>query len=206
MSHYTVEVWADWARGHLSQELSTRMNEHLREACSDCRTAQDLWSQIAVVAGRELDYEPPEPVLRHARALFAQHRIDSLLNRPVRVAELLFDSWRSPRPEGVRSLQPSTRHLNYKAGSYFIDVRIEERTGSETAAVVGQLMRHPEATRLSLEGLSVILTSGRTTLAETRTNRFGEFVFEMDPDVENHLAIGVGDEFAVVVPLGRRES
>ena len=56
----------------------------------------------------------------------------------------------------------------------------------------------------SLEGLPVVLTSGRTTLAETTTNQFGEFMFEMDSERENHLAIAVGDEFALVVPLGRR--
>jgi len=160
-----------------------------------------MWEGVREVARRELTYEPPRSVLQSAVALFERYAPARWPDGSTRLAELVFDSFRAPLPEGVRSLERATRHLSYKAGSFFIDVRIEEASAAGLASVVGQVMHHPDASAMSLEGLTVVLTSNRSTMAETRTNRFGEFVFEMDTHRENHLAIGVGDEFAVVLPL-----
>lgn len=207
MSHYPDEVWTDWARGTAAPAVRDEIRDHIASGCDECHYALETWEAVAAAARRERDYEPPAGVLQNAVALYARFAAvrPGVLDRSTRLAELVFDSFRNPLPAGVRSLERATRHLSYKAGSFFIDVRIEEPAASGLASVVGQLMHHPDASRLSLEGLVVVLTSGRATLAETTTNRFGEFVFEMDTQKENHLAIGVGDEFAVVVPLsGRR--
>lgn len=160
-----------------------------------------MWEGVRELCRRELEYDPPPSVLQSAIALFEHYGPARWPEGSPRLAELIFDSFRNPLPEGVRSLERATRHLSYKAGSFFIDVRIEDANDSGLASVVGQVMHHPDASGMSLEGLMVVLTSGRSTLAETTTNRFGEFVFEMDTHRENRLAIGVGDEFAVVLPL-----
>lgn len=207
MSHYPDEVWTDWARGVAEPALRTEIRDHVASGCAECRYALETWESVADVARRDLDYEPPRDVLQSVVALYQNFEPlrSPASSRAGQVAELFFDSFRSPLPQGVRSLERASRHLSYKAGSFFIDVRIEEANASGLASVIGQLMHHPDAASMSLEGLVVVLTSGRSTLAETTTNRFGEFAFEMDTDKENHLAIGVGDEFAVVVPLsGRR--
>ena len=207
MSHYPDEVWTDWARGVAAPEIRAEIRDHVASGCSECRFALAIWEGVADVARRELDYEPPPGVLQSAVELYRHFKPigAAAVGRPTHFAELFFDSFRSPLPQGVRSLERASRHLSYRAGSFFIDVRIDEANTSGLASVVGQLMHHPDAESLSLEGLVVVLTSGRSTLAETTTNRFGEFAFEMDTQKENHLAIGVGDEFTVVVPLnGRR--
>jgi hypothetical protein len=207
MSHYPDEVWTDWARGVAPAAVRDEIREHIASGCPECRYALEMWQRVADVARRERDYEPPPSVLESAIAIYRHYGPirPEALDRASRFAELVFDSFHNPLPQGVRSLERATRHLSYKAGSFFIDVRIEEANASGLASVVGQLMHHPDAASMSLEGLQVVLTSGRSMQAETTTNRFGEFVFEMDTHKENHLAIGVGDEFAVVVPLnGRR--
>jgi len=203
MSHYPDEVWTDWARGMAAPALRAEIREHVSSGCIECANALEMWEGVRDVARRDLTYEPPESVLKRAVALFDPDSSfgGARWEGSTRLAELIFDSFRNPLPQGVRSLERATRHLSYKAGSFFIDVRIEEANASGLASVVGQVMHHPDASGMSLEGLMVVLTSGRSTMAETTTNRFGEFVFEMDTHRENNLAIGVGDEFAVVLPL-----
>ena len=207
MSHYPDEVWTDWARGIATPAIRQEILAHIGSGCAECRYALETWEGVADVARRDCDYDPPQGVVQRAIALYDNYqppRTDAL-DRSSVLAELFFDSFRSPLPQGVRSLERATRHLSYKAGSFFVDVRIEEANASGLASVVGQLMHHPDAASISLEGLVVVLTSGRSMLAETTTNRFGEFAFEMDTHRENRLAINVADEFAVVVPLnGRR--
>jgi hypothetical protein len=207
MSHFSDEIWTDWARGIATPDVSAEIRDHVASGCDPCRSVLATWQGVAELAGRELAYEPPERVVRNAIALFEDNapRQPSVLAQGARLAELVFDSFQSPLPAGVRSLEQSARHVSYKAGSFFIDVRIEEANSAGRSSVVGQLMHHPDASSTSLEGMWVVLTSGRSTVAETTTNRFGEFVFEMEAYRDNHLSIGVGEEFAVVVPLsGRR--
>jgi len=207
MSHFSDEIWTDWARGIATPGAGNEIREHLARGCVTCSIALSTWEGVVELARRESAYDPPENVVRRAVALFERHAPtrSTVLARSALVAELVFDSFDNPRPIGVRSLERATRHVSYRAGSYFIDVRIEEASSSGRASVVGQLMHHPDASTSSLEGLSVVLTSGRATVAETTTNRFGEFTFEMETHRDNHLSIGVGEDFAVVVPLtGRR--
>lgn len=205
MSHYPEEVWTDWVRGIAPSEVRAEIHEHVASGCAECRSVLATWEAVAKLARRERDYEPPASVVESAVALYRRYPpTRSPLPKTTRVAELVFDSIQNPLPMGVRGLERATRHLSYKAGSYFVDVRIEEADSPGLASVVGQLMHHPDASSQSLEGLVVLLTSGRTMLAETTTNRFGEFVLEMDTRKENQLAIGVGDEFTVIVPLDRR--
>ena len=201
MSHYPDEIWTDWARGIVKPALSAEIREHVSSGCIECTNALEMWEGVCDISRRELSYEPPPSVLQRAIALFELYRPARWPEGSTRLAELIFDSFRNPLPEGVRSLERASRHLSYKAGSFFIDVRIEEPNASGLASVVGQVMHHPDASGMSLEGLMVVLTSGQSTMAETTTNRFGEFVFEMDTHRENNLAIGVGDEFALVLPL-----
>ena len=204
MSHYPDEVWADWVRGTTTAELADEIRAHLSSGCDPCEDEVAMWASVLELAKQEASFEPPVEVLKIASALFAQLRPQERKFGPIRVAELLFDSFRNPLPSGVRSLERAARHLSYKVADFFVDVRIEEQPSGGQASVVGQLLHHPDASAFSLEGLPVVLTSGRATLAETTTNQFGEFMFEMDSERENHLAIAVGDEFALVVPLGRR--
>lgn len=205
MRHFPNEIWVDWARGIHEESSRDEIREHLSSGCDKCKKSLETWESVSEIAAREAAYEPAPGVLARARALFAEHFPVASAERPLQVARLLFDSFESPLPAGVRNLERAARHLSYRAGSFFVDVRIEEEGSSGAASVVGQLMHHPDAASVPLEGLSVILASGPSTLAETTTNRFGEFSFEIDTRRDNHIAIGVGDEFAVVVPLaGRR--
>ena len=183
MSHFSDETWTDWARGVATSDVGTEIRDHLALGCAECSHSLVTWQGVAQLASRELAYDPPERVVRRAVSLFETHAPTppAITEQLARVAELVYDSFRSPLPEGVRSLERATRHVSYKAGNYFVDVRIEEANSAGRAAVVGQLMHHPDASSLSLEGLSVVVTTERSTVAETTTNRFGEFAFEMEP-------------------------
>ena len=202
----SIAIGHPWAAtgGRIVTTLANEIRAHLSSGCDPCEDGVAMWTSVLELAKQEASFEPPVEVLKIASALFAQLRPQERKFGPIRVAELLFDSFRNPLPAGVRSLERAARHLSYKVADFFVDVRIEEQPSGGQASVVGQLLHHPDASAFSLEGLPVVLTSGRATLAETTTNQFGEFMFEMDSERENHLAIAVGDEFALVVPLGRR--
>ena len=148
MSHYPVEVWADWVRGTTTVALADEIRAHLSSGCDACQDAVAVWASVFELAKEEASYEPPVEVLKIASALFAQQRPHGRQFGPIRVAELLFDSFRSPLPSGVRSLERAARHLSYKVADFFVDVRIEEQPSGGQASVVGQLLHHPDAARL----------------------------------------------------------
>lgn len=208
MSHFPDVVWADWARGITTGVSGEEIRNHLSSGCEECHASLALWKAVAELGRRDASYEPPTDVLSRAVALFRSHgRDESPAGKAVLLAELVFDSFRSPLPAGIRTLERATRHLGYRAGSFFVDVRIEEQGASGLATVVGQLVQDPkELAPVSVEGCSVLLTSGRATLAKATTNRFGEFSLEMPTERENHLAIRVGDEVSIVVPLSGHSS
>jgi hypothetical protein len=207
MNHFPDESWADRARGILASEQALSMQRHLDEGCKECARAEAFWRGVSELSRQEARYEPPQGVLRQAQLLFEQSGPKSQPSVPTRIAELVFDSLRSPLPAGVRSLQATTRHMSYRAGGYYLDLRIEEHADTDRASVVGQLMHAPAPVKPAVAGLSVTLSSGQSSVASTTTNQLGEFQLEIDSRKDHTIAVGIGDEFAVVVPLrGRRGS
>ena len=205
MRHFPNEVWVDWARGIQRETSRDEIREHLSSGCSECRKSLETWKAVFELTSRDAAYEPPPGVLARARALFAGYAREASPAGRIELATLLFDSFESPLPAGVRNLERATRHLSYRAGTLFIDVRIEEDAASGTTSLVGQLIESADSPSVSLSELPVILRRGRSKVAETTTNRFGEFSFQVDPaGRDSQIAISMADELTVVVPLGAR--
>ena len=201
MSHFTDEVWADYARGTLSPSEAASVSSHVEAGCSGCGHLLQTWARVAGILRREMEYEPPAGVVDEARSLFTPEEVESPALGDRRFANLVFDSFASPVPVGLRTIERSTRQLCFKSGSYYVDLRIEEHPGTAKASVIGQLIRVPYNERVRLEGLSVTLSSGNASLSSTTTNRLGEFQLEVPTDGEHNIALGVGEGFAMVVRL-----
>jgi len=93
----------------------------------------------------------------------------------------------------------------YRAGDCSVDLRIEPELKSERAAVIGQITNHvmPE---LEMGNLPVCLRAGKQVVAETVSNRFGEFQLEYDQQAQLKLYIHLQDSKSIQVPLKRFSS
>ena len=102
--------------------------------------------------------------------------------------ELIFDSFLVPSPVGLRATWQVGWQGLYRAGDCSVDLRIEPELKSARAAVIGQITNHvlPE---LEMGNLPVCLRAGKQVVAETVSNRFGEFQMEYDQQAQLKLCI-----------------
>ena len=121
----------------------------------------------------------------------------------MKVAQKIFDSFRSPLTAGIRSLRPSDRHLAYQHESVTIDVSIQAWDGVGRIWLAGQVLDAKR--KIANAGLSVVLISGQGTLAQTATNRSGEFHLEFDSVENAGLEIRLGERSWVSVPLEKMD-
>jgi hypothetical protein len=203
VKHFAMAQWTDFVRGVAVAERDS-MERHLSE-CQSCARVAGTLQRLARVAATESAPEVPEYLVRNAQAMFS-------LNKPEKVsvsrliAQLMFDSFREPLAAGVRSQSALSRHALFEAGVYCIDLRIEYKKGEDEVDMIGQVVnkQDPNATASNLK---VMLFSGEESLAETRTNEFGEFQMDYVPGRRLCLRIPVGND-CIEVPLagvaGRR--
>jgi hypothetical protein len=114
---------------------------------------------------------------------------------------LIYDSFLVPAPAGIRaSWQVGWQGL-YRAGDCSLDLRIEPELQSSRAAVIGQISNHtvPET---QMADIPVCLRSGRLVVAETVSNRFGEFQMEYEQQGRLQLCLHLdGGARRIQVPL-----
>ncbi len=189
MRHFEISEWADFVRGLGDSDRREAMSGHLAAGCSKCRRTVEVFSRVAPLAAAESRYDVPEFAVHCARAIFAleQPREVRILGRLV--GRLVFDSFREPLPEGVRSQQRVSRQTLYEAGDYAIDLRQEHERGGSRVTVVGQIASRKEPGR-ALAGVAVVLSSGNSVLAKTVSNQFGEFQMEYPPARDLRLRVG----------------
>jgi hypothetical protein len=196
MKHFASEAWADFVRGTAgkNQEL---MQSHLDDGCRKCAKEAGLWQRVYATAQRQSVAVPPDSAVRMVKGMYAIH--GSRTAKRVRgvIAELLFDSLRTPLAAGVRSTGTSSRQLLYGAGDHRIDVRMEPENDSDKVTLVGQILDSTNPGN-GLEEVSVVLLAGRRVLASARTNRFGEF--QLHCEIESRL------ELRVMLPEGKEVS
>jgi hypothetical protein len=209
MKHFSIEEWADFARGVAARDRQTDMQEHLETGCKRCVSAVSLWKRVHQAAQREAGYEPPEATLRTVKGLYAIHAKPAMRADKAGFAELLFDSFRAPLEAGVRSSTTDVRQLLYGSGDHRIDLRLEPQADSDKISLLGQLLNSTDPASTT-SAVPVTLLRGRKVVAESATNRFGEFHFEVE--LEENLQLRVsppqGPEFSValVYPTGQGEA
>lgn len=198
MKHFTTEEWADFARNVIGTEKRKLMQGHLETGCKQCAGSASLWKRVREAAQREASYEPPSAALRTVKAMYGAHGKPQISAETTSLAELLFDSMKAPMFAGVRSTAVDVRQLLYGQGDYRLDLRVEPRVDSDGISIVGQLLNSvdPMAT---LSAIPVALLKGSKLVAETTTNRFGEFHFDttLASNLQLKVAVPQGPEFSV---------
>src|SRR5712692_4810690 len=187
--HFTLGEWADFARKVVPKDGIRVMEAHL-ENCKKCRQAAHMMMRISEVAKRPGPTEPLDPAVRSVRGMFAIHGPKKSTPVPSLVAELLFDSFRSPLQAGVRSSEAGARQLLFGSGDYRVDLRFEPQEDSDKVSLMGQVLNVTD-TAQALDSTPVVLLHGRKLFAESRTNQLGEFHLEcvLEPRIELRIKL-----------------
>jgi hypothetical protein len=177
MRHYSLEQWIDFARNVTGPRERAEMENHLSAGCRQCSKTLSLWQRVYEASRHESRYAPPESVVGTVKGMFGIRGPRKIGRAGRAVASLLFDSARSPLPEGVRSVGRAERQMLFGVSRYRIDVRIEPQANPDKVALVGQILNFA-APGESIGGVPVRLHRGRSVLAESITSPFGEFYLE----------------------------
>lgn len=176
-----------------------QMREHVDRGCQECTEAKQLWETLAAVASPEPS-DPPADALRVAQSyLAAAPWMQPPATTPHTV--LVFDSARHAAAAGRRGGSAPARRLLYRAGTLWIDLRLEFTAMSPRMVLVGQILdatrpaEPPPASRLWL------LQGGRQIPAVFH-NLAGEFEFEFDSKDDVELNVLLEGRSPVLIPLG----
>ena len=200
MKHYAIDQWVDFTRGIVAGDEAAQMQAHLRIGCLDCSRLSSFTSKLTDTCTGLASSSVPESSVRLARAIFPVR----LPDRPKRgnrlPVKMIFDSFLVPSAVGLRSTWQVGWQGLYRAGDCSVDLRIEPELKSLRAAVIGQISSHLEPA-VEMGNLPVCLRSGKLVVAETKSNRFGEFQMEYDQQLQLKLCIYLRDSKSIQVPL-----
>lgn len=200
MKHYAIDEWADFTRGLLTPQQNSEMQNHAQSGCQNCRELLKFTAKLAGACARLVTHPVPESTVRLARAIFPA-RVSDRPKRGNRVpVELLFDSFLVPSPVGLRATWQLGWQGLYRAGDCSVDLRIEPELNSSRAAVIGQITNHVQP-GTEMGNLAVSLRAGKQVVAETLSNRFGEFQLEYAEQPQLKLHISLQDSKSIQVPL-----
>lgn len=201
MTHFSLEDWADFARGRAPADAATRMQQHLEEGCAECAQTLEMWRGVLEVAGREVLFDVPEAGVRCAEALFNLAPPAKASETVLQVARLVFSSFWQPVREGVRSAGASSCHLLFEGGRFLLDLHIKPPAAKGgPVSVAGQILDR-EQTETVCENHAVAVMRERTEVARTTTNEFGEFQLEFNAGGELMLTVSLEANSVLVSPL-----
>src|SRR5262249_17739290 len=156
------------------------MQQHLNAGCKTCSKLSGLWDRVSRAAKREPSYEPPESALRHVRHAFVALTEPRKKRGVLEIPRLVFDSLWQPALAGVRSTAGTPRQVLYRTGEFAIEMRLEPEPVSERVNIAGQLSR-ADGEAGALVEVAVVVSGAKGKVAETVTNRFGEFQLTVIP-------------------------
>lgn len=187
MKHFSISQWADFVRDLGDRASRSAMEAHLFLPCPPCQRTVKVLRDVAVTARREADYEPPEHAIRCAEAIYSLSRPEKA-GFPRLVARLVHDSLREPLPAGMRAQSSLSRHALYEAGSYYLDLQLEQQRTSGLVTLLGQLAdrKKPAA---STADVPVWLMDRKRVVTTTFCNRLGEFQLEYAPASRLRLCV-----------------
>jgi hypothetical protein len=152
------------------------MQQHLDQHCGTCLKMVEIWATMVEFARREPFYEPPVGTVRNAESYFVPFSMALKERANVRILRHVFDSFALGTINGIRGAATAPRQLMYNSYSVFIDLRVEQKPGSDSITLTGQVV-DAQLTDGILEEIPVSLFSKGDTELGTTTDRFGEFNF-----------------------------
>jgi hypothetical protein len=186
MGHFSEQAWVDFIRGfELAERL--QMELHLTSACGDCTQIRDTWKRVHTAAMQESLYAPPAVAVRLTKLEFAARQSGEV--KPPVFANLTFDTFAKPALAGIRSAAASARQMLYETEGLVVDLRFDRSPASKFVHATGQVLGKREPVSAVAEATVMLWTSKGLPIAETKTNAFGEFNLEFEP--QNGLRLSI---------------
>jgi hypothetical protein len=197
--HFSSTEWVDFVRNVLAAEQKVPMQEHLNQGCGSCLKTVRMWAKVVEFARREPLYEPPVGAIEKAESYFIPFRLPLKERADVRILRHVFDSFALGALSGVRGSETTPRQLMYNSQGVFIDLRVEQKPGTDLLAVTGQVLDAQLEDGI-LEEIPVLLLSEGNKDLETSTSQFGEFNLSLR--ASGHLGLLLGmKNFALLLLL-----
>ncbi|SPE34942.1 conserved hypothetical protein [Candidatus Sulfopaludibacter sp. SbA3] len=203
MKHYGIVQWVDFSRGVVAAGEAQGMREHVAAGCSECHDMANFCERLSRICRGMAPMPVPEEAVQAVRAIFST-KISRPSKRSFRIPiEVIFDSFLVPAPAGLRASWQVGWQALYHAGECSLDLRVEPELYTCRAAIIGQVSNH-QAPESEMANLPVCLRSGKVVVAETRSNRFGEFQMEYEQQKRLQLYVYLdGGARCIQVPLKR---
>lgn len=156
------------ARGSLPPDRAEAIRSHLTGGCQRCCRR---WQQL-------LTAHSPDDSPSEATGAFRRTGVPSRsLGHCSLPAILLVDSFAEGRLLGFRSTGPTSRHLLYRTSLFDIDVHIDRADEERCVDIIGQVMSRESGSMAHIEA-EIQLLRGPRLILQTRTNEYGEFIFD----------------------------
>jgi hypothetical protein len=186
VKHFSPTEWVDFARNVVVAEQRVPMQEHLDQGCGNCLKMLKMWAAMLEFAPRELFHEPLPIAIRIAESYFVSLGLTLKERTDVRILRHMFDSFALGALQGVRGAGTAPRQLMYNSCGVFINLRVEQKPGSDWMALTGQVV-DANLTDGELKEIPVVLFCKGDNELETTTNLFGEF--NLSFNAIGHLAV-----------------
>jgi hypothetical protein len=196
--HFSLEEWADFARGTLEPEHREKMQDHLDQGCRACAKIVDLWRSVLDIGRREKKFEPMDSDLGWAKTIYVAFPPGAARGLKLLIARLAASG--RPALAGIRGSRSdrSPSHFMYQKDDVVLD--LEFRVNATTVSMVGQIL--DATTHKSQFGhRNVRLIREEGMLAQTTTNEFGEFRMDYGLQQNLLLVIELEDESFLITPL-----
>jgi hypothetical protein len=200
MTHYSPEEWIDFVNATILQPAQQEMQKHLDSGCERCKERVAIWRKVQCCAVLDTKFEPPADAVRVVKAAFGNAGFETKPGLAGIIAEVIFDSFRTPVVAGARSAGMQSRQMLFSATPFQIDVNIEAKPGETRLSVTGQLMDTSQPDSIG-KGIPVTLSNRRGQTIQTVTNSFGEFHGEIENLGDLELTFMGHAEKPIVVSL-----
>jgi DNA-binding response OmpR family regulator len=178
------------------------------------KRAPDQQGRCLVLLGEESDSELLEVLdaysVRRVRrdSLFQElwPSLDSLLRRAARPrqvtrgARLVFDSFLEPSLTGIRSSRTTHRQLLYESDILVADLSLEGQKDSQLVTLTGQVLDTAKR-KPTLVGVPIVIQGHTGLMGIVKTNEWGEFHFECEPETDITLEIKAREDLWVSAGL-----
>jgi hypothetical protein len=177
MNCVLIEQLFALAQNRLTTEEAEQIHLHLKDCGHACSDQFDKLQQLLNSTACCGLMQPPEWLMHRAMHLFAWHKMkpreESLERIP---AILLVDSFAGGRLLGFRGTGVMPRQMLFRAEDYDIDLCIDYTEQNRVVDIMGQAMPLNTTSR-AVADTNVKLLKDSIITGETRTNQYGEFIF-----------------------------
>jgi hypothetical protein len=193
MHDWSLDQLVAFAKKELPPADAERVRAHLDAGCRLCRRRLGQLQAILAVAANPTLIDPPGWLVRQARALCSQGPPEPPPGLFKRIRGLLIvDSFAEGRLLGFRRAGPMSRRLLYRAGGYDVDLLIDYLASSQSIDISGQAISFKGPSTTAGAEVKLLRDTGGTRA--TRTNEFGEFIFDEIQEGVYDLNITLADE------------